>query len=102
MRRRDFITLVAGTAAGWPLAVRAQQLPTVGFLHAGLADGYSRETAGFRKGLNEAGYLDGRNVVIEYRWAKWSFRAFAGFGGRSGSQTCSSYRGRSLCCRSLG
>lgn len=71
MRRRDFVTLLSTVAASWPLAARAQQRPTVGFLHAGSADGYgySRETAGFRKGLNEAGYLDGRNVAIEYRWA---------------------------------
>src|SRR5262245_55207176 len=70
MRRREFITLVAGLAAGWPFAVRAQQLlPVVGFLNGGSSDSYKQEVAGFRQGLNESGYVDGETVVVDFRWA---------------------------------
>jgi putative tryptophan/tyrosine transport system substrate-binding protein len=68
--RRDFVTLLGGTAVTWPLAAGAQQpMPVVGFLHSATADAYAAATAAFRKSLNETGYFEGQSVAIEYRWA---------------------------------
>ena len=72
MRRREFITLLGATAATWPLVGQAQQqtIPTIGFLSSQSSDGFSEPLRGFRQGLKEAGFVEGENLTVEYRWAE--------------------------------
>src|SRR5689334_22639808 len=71
MRRREFITLLGGTAVAWPLAARAQQrIPRVGFLLAGTPSVWTKELAAFAQRLGELGWIEGRTVAIEYRWVE--------------------------------
>src|SRR5205823_2949296 len=72
MQRRDFITLLGGSAAAWPFAARAQQpaLPLIGLIQSASPDSLGSRLDEFQRGLNEGGYFEGKNVTVEYRWAE--------------------------------
>jgi putative ABC transport system substrate-binding protein len=75
MRRREFIAIFAGAAGAWPRDALAQQsaVPVIGFLSSASPNAYAGRVAAFRKGLNESGYIDSRDVAIEFRWAQGQY-----------------------------
>src|SRR5262244_412554 len=75
MGRREFVALLGGAAAAWPLAASAQQpaMPVVGFLHPASPEPFGHIIDGFRRGLNDTGFVEGQNVAIEYRWARGEY-----------------------------
>ena len=73
--RRKFISVLGGAAFAWPFTAHAQQpaMPVVAFINGGSPDAFAREVAAFRKGLNETGYVEGQNVMVEYHWLEGQY-----------------------------
>src|SRR5262245_36687195 len=81
MRRRDLILGIAGSAAMWPLAVRAQNAPLIGYLHAGSAASNKEQQDAFRSGMTDLGYVEGRNIRYESRFAEGQIDRLPGLAG---------------------
>jgi len=80
MRRREFLAGLIGAASVWPVPARTQQIkPVIGFLNGGSMEGYAPYVAAFREGLRQSGYVEGENVVIEYRWAEGRYNLLPDF-----------------------
>ena len=91
MRRRDFITLLGGAVVAWPLAARAQdaaKLPTIGYLGANSSSAESQRVAAFMQRLRELGWIESRNVTIEYRYAEGRSERFAEFAAETSRLRC--------------
>jgi hypothetical protein len=73
MKRREFITLLGAAGAAWPVGVNGQPIPVIGYLHSASPEPYAPMMTAFRQGLGEVGYLDGQNLLVEYRWAEGNF-----------------------------
>jgi putative ABC transport system substrate-binding protein len=80
VRRREFITILGGAAVTWPITARAQQpaMPVIGFLYSASPGPFASEVNAFRRGLNETGFIEGRNVAVEYRWAEGHYDRLPG------------------------